>query len=109
MGRHGVTPGVHHSLTVSPAWSVTDLQTLLQQSISANYNLLISPPTLLLVLDGVHVVQHHGAVLVGPDDDSIKYEGLLVASNVITTPIVRQMAACSLSCLESEQTGNRAW
>ena len=94
MGWDRVTAGVHYSFTVRVARPVTDL-VILQSSIShlTPTNLIISPPALLLVLYGVHVVQQHGAVLVGPDEDNVKVDMLLVASKAIMTAIVvKQMA-----------------
>ena len=43
-----ITARIHHSLAVRVVRSIADL--------------VILPPALLLVLDGVHVLQHRGAV-----------------------------------------------
>ena len=113
MGWDRVTAGVHYSFTVRVARPVTDL-VILQSSIShlTPTNLIISPPALLLVLYGVHVVQQHGAVLVGPDEDNVKVDMLLVASkgnydsNCCET---NGRQSTKLARLESSQTGNWAW
>lgn len=73
MSGDGVTAGVHHSLAVRVVGSVADL--------------VISPTTLLFVLNGVHVVQDDCTVLVAPAG-SADWELSVVVVRAGRTPVL---------------------